>query len=397
MFAPRYVASVSSVLFPSLNEIAEQTYNPLLSGVGLRPIPTAENPTIQRPLSTMPGEEVQSPSVYIGTNPITYQSVMAPSGSYIQGNTLYTKGAYSPVSASGMNVLPYSTAPQTPTASTQLSNSSVATSSIPSTSSAPPLDMPTVGVETPIELALANTINANEANMQAQISMNQNPIYANMLNSALQKVANQNLQARIAQNYQNNLYLRSLYDVLMQSGMSPAQIISILENQYNAVNSNITNPTSPKPIIADMPYTHSNISRLRQEQQAAALQAALQQIAEYNKTPFIPIVTPMVAFNPQPTLPLQSPIATSPIPAPAITFNPQSTQQSSKASPIPTPSSTPITPFPLLSVNPNVFVENLNPYAGGLPPSLAKTPIVEETTPPVNSGKRTLQLMRMPA
>ena len=368
-----------------MNEIAEQTYNPLLSGVGLRPIPTAENPTVQRPLSTMPGEGVQSPST-----------------------------------------LSYANVPQAPIATTsppsQLANPPTTLLQVQPTSSAPPLDMPTVGVETPTELALANTINANEANMQAQISTNQNPIYANMLNSALQKVANQNLQARIAQNYQNTLYLQSLYNVLMQSGMSPAQITAILENQYNAINSNIINPTSPKPIIADMPYTPANISRLRQEQQAAALQAALQQIAEYNKAPFIPIVTPMVAFNPQPTLPLQSPIATSSIPpltqttlavSPAIAFNPQPilqssaaspistplttfNSQSSKASPIPLPSA-PITPFPLLSINPNVFVENLNLYAGGLPPSLAKTPIVEETLPPISSGKRIPQLVRLPA
>jgi len=181
-----------------------------------------------------------------------------------------------------------------------------------------------------------------------------------------------------------------------------------------------------------------DISRVRQEQQAAAQQAALQQIADYNKAPLIPVAAPAIAFNPQPTLPLQSPIA-PPVPtstpmtpltpvvaptttlnqqpilplqsptapsiptltpmtpavSPGIAFNPQPTLQSSKASP--TPSSTPITPFPLLSVNPNVFVEALNPYAGGLPPSLAKTPIVEETMPPTSPGKKIPQLVRLPA
>jgi len=116
----------------------------------LRPIPTAENPTVQRPLSTMPGEGVQSPST-----------------------------------------LSYANVPQAPIATTsppsQLANPPTTLLQVQPTSSAPPLDMPTVGVETPTELALANTINANEANMQAQISMHQNPIYANMLNSALQK------------------------------------------------------------------------------------------------------------------------------------------------------------------------------------------------------------------
>ena len=47
---PHYGASVSTVLFPSLNRLARSKYNPIFAGFTLRPVPTAAHPTVAQPL-----------------------------------------------------------------------------------------------------------------------------------------------------------------------------------------------------------------------------------------------------------------------------------------------------------------------------------------------------------
>lgn len=176
---PIYAASVSSLLFPSLNQIAEENYNPILAGVGLRPIPTAVNPTLQHPLAT-PQVNAQAAQANMQGIPVA-------------------------------------------------------------------LDAPTTGADTQAELNLANLQNA----VQARQALN-GDAYSRMLGTELGRIAQQNMMARIAQNYQNGLYGNSLFDALRNSGLPEDQIMRMLMTAYATANSNAGNPSGP--ITGVMPY-----------------------------------------------------------------------------------------------------------------------------------------------
>lgn len=300
--SPLYAASVSSLLFPSLNEIASETYNPLLAGIGLRPIPTSASPTIQQPLA-VPASSVQTPM-----------------------------------------------AKPAPTASVQSSTGA-------------PLDMPTTGTETPIEIQLAQAINQNQA--QQALNGGTNP-YNNMLNSALNAVRAQNTQARIAQNFQNSLYLQSIYNSLARSGLSEAQIRAMLNNAYNMASGNTSTANA---------------------QVAAIAEPSLASLANQKKNPLLPVVNPRGPINPGM---LQTPIQTSAVGTPTLQT---STVQSQAAA---TPS---LPTINLANINPNEFLETTSPYSS-LPPALATTPIIAQTEaikPAASRSGREIQLARLAA
>ncbi|MEM4097324.1 MAG: NIF family HAD-type phosphatase [Candidatus Micrarchaeaceae archaeon] len=322
---PLYAASVSSILFPSLNAIAAESYNPILAGALLRPIPTAAAPTVAQPLA------MQSPT-----------AVAAP-----QTTTAM---------------------PTTPIATSQASTGSVQ-----------PLDMPTTGPETPTELALAQAINAN----QAQLALNNgNNLYAEELNSALQKAEAQDIQARIAENFQNNLYMQSIYNTI-NSGLPPAMIESMLRNAYNQIIANT--PAQIAPITAaEEPY------------------ASMADLRRYNQNPNMPVVYARMPLqeamaNPLAGMQLQAAqLQNTPITLPNI--NPLEIQtQAAQLQNVPTPNAIPalssgmqtqapqLQNMPLIPntaptlpkvslayINPASFVET-SPYAE-LPPALMRIP-----------------------
>ncbi|MEM3245731.1 MAG: NIF family HAD-type phosphatase [Candidatus Micrarchaeaceae archaeon] len=321
---PTYAASVSSVLFPSLNAVASESYNPLLAGALLRPIATAENPTVAQPLAQ------QSPTT---------------------------------VREEATNLIKTSQMPITPTQTTATSQAIAAptTSTAPTqaTASVQPLDMPTIGPETPTELALAQAINENQANLalSSRNPESTNSLYAKELNTALQKTEAQDIQAREAENFQNNLYMRSIYDSLVNSGLPPSMIEAMLRNAYNQVAANTAAQMAPAAAVE--PY------------------AQMTDIRRYNQNPNMPIASALMPLQAAMASPLrmQAPAAQRSQAASLPNFqarNQAPAAQLQNTPLIPNIAAASLPRVSLAYINPSSFVE-ANPYAE-LPPALMRLP-----------------------
>ena len=303
---PVYAASVSSLLFPSLNSVASSSYNPMLSGIALRPIPTAANPTVEAPLA--------SPTT---TAPRAITQTQSPAA--------YQR----------------------------------------------PLDPPGIGVETPTEIALSQAINEN----QAQLAQTNNPYNAE-LGTELQKVAQHNMQAREESNFQNALYLNSMYKALADSGLPESQIVAMLKNSYNQANNAAMNYATPT--MATNPFVPVNSNNLKKNQNL--LNPITQVITNEQNTELGALGLPMLPRNvtvPTPTITpittnaaLLNPLSTSTINP--ITINPTSTTQATQ-SPYALPN------VSLTNINPAAFEER-SPYVT-LAQALAPNPVMASLLP----------------
>ena len=209
--------------------------------------------------------------------------------------------------------------------------------------------MPGTGQDTPTELALAQAINAN----QAQLAETGNP-YNTMLGQELQRVSQQDTQAREEANYQNALYLNSLYGALAGAGIPEPQIINMLTNAYNMAN--IASMNTAAPQMATDPFVPQGTTQKKGLLDAIANAQGmhLQGLGLLPQLPAAPVPT------------IQMPSALAPLAQPVSSPAAPATQYA-------------LPQVSLTNINPAEFIEN-GPYVTPIP-ALAVNPVMDSLLP----------------
>jgi hypothetical protein len=186
-----------------------------------------------------------------------------------------------------------------------------------------------------------------------------------MLGSELQKVAQQNMQAREEANFQNALYLNSLYKALAGSGLPESQIIAMLGNAYNMANTESMNAAAPT--MATNPFVPSSTTNKKGQDELDRVITNAQNIEP--SAAGLPLQAPSM-------LPLPpTPIAPAPLQAP-------SPSQAPMQSPVALPQ------VSLANINPEAFAER-SPYVT-LPAALAPNPVMAPLLPGPSRSRQQL-------